>query len=246
MHMGAIDRKRAFIEKAEKLHNGKYNYDQVNYTNSKTKVIIICPTHGEFTQSPSNHLYRKAGCPKCANNVVLTNAEFIDRAKAKHNNQYLYQKVDYHRSKSKVIITCRVHGDFEQTANDHLNGHGCSECSFENHPGRLCESVISRDTNLALSPRSVYLFKLTNGNTIYWKIGISNQVEKRLRHLSNEYQVELIDIIDTTTYNAVIIENRAHDFYKSQGAVYDFSGHINGGRTECFRFDQDVSLQQFI
>lgn len=28
-------------------------------------MIIICPEHGEFLQTPNNHL-RGKGCPKCA------------------------------------------------------------------------------------------------------------------------------------------------------------------------------------
>ena len=34
-----------FIEEANKKHNYKYDYTKVNYIDSKTKVIIICPDH---------------------------------------------------------------------------------------------------------------------------------------------------------------------------------------------------------
>lgn len=40
--------KEIFIEKATKIHNSKYDYSKVEYVNSKTKVCIICPIHGEF------------------------------------------------------------------------------------------------------------------------------------------------------------------------------------------------------
>lgn len=54
-----------FIEKAREVHGDKYDYSQVEYINSKTKVCIICPKHGEFWQTPQNHL---AGydCIKCS------------------------------------------------------------------------------------------------------------------------------------------------------------------------------------
>lgn len=29
------------------------------------KVIIICPEHGEFLQTPAKHINRKQGCSKC-------------------------------------------------------------------------------------------------------------------------------------------------------------------------------------
>lgn len=57
--------KEKFIEKANKIHGEKYNYSKVVYgKNNKEKVIIICPKHGEFLQSPHDHL-SGYGCPKC-------------------------------------------------------------------------------------------------------------------------------------------------------------------------------------
>lgn len=56
--------KEQFIEKANKLHNNKYNYSLVDYKNSQTKVTIICPKHGKFQQKPNGHLF--GGCLKCA------------------------------------------------------------------------------------------------------------------------------------------------------------------------------------
>lgn len=53
-----------FIEKANLVHEGKYDYSKVQYKNTATKVCIICPEHGEFWQTPNNHLFG-AGCPTC-------------------------------------------------------------------------------------------------------------------------------------------------------------------------------------
>lgn len=53
-----------FIEKAKLIHEDKYDYSKVNYINTSTKVCIICPEHGEFWQTPNNHLFG-AGCPIC-------------------------------------------------------------------------------------------------------------------------------------------------------------------------------------
>ena len=54
---------------------------------------------------------------------------FIEKARAVHGDRYDYGKVAYVRSKDKVIITCKEHGDFEQRAGDHLVGKGCAKCS---------------------------------------------------------------------------------------------------------------------
>jgi len=54
-----------FNNKANLIHYNKYNYSLVNYSKASNKVIIICPTHGDFTQIPSNHLAGK-GCKRCS------------------------------------------------------------------------------------------------------------------------------------------------------------------------------------
>ena len=56
--------KNAFIKKAKEVHGDKYDYSKVEYINSQTKVCIVCPKHGEFWQTPSEHL-RKCGCKFC-------------------------------------------------------------------------------------------------------------------------------------------------------------------------------------
>jgi hypothetical protein len=54
-----------FIEDAKVVHGNYYDYSLVDYKNSNTDVIIICPSHGKFPQSPSNHLKGK-DCYRCA------------------------------------------------------------------------------------------------------------------------------------------------------------------------------------
>ena len=54
-----------FIERANIVHQGRYDYSEVKYVNSHTHVKIICPQHGIFTQTPASHL-RGNGCPTCA------------------------------------------------------------------------------------------------------------------------------------------------------------------------------------
>ena len=59
----------------------------------------------------------------------LTTESFKNKAKKIHNKKYDYSKVKYLDSKTKIIITCLEHGEFEQRPNDHLQGKGCSMCS---------------------------------------------------------------------------------------------------------------------
>lgn len=122
-----------FIEKAKKIHGNKYDYSKVTYVNNRTKVCIICQIHGEFWQTPKNHLHGQ-GCNKCAieykgNKRKSTTEEFIEKAKKIHGDKYDYSKVKYKNMTSKVTITCPVHGDFEQVAGYHLSGNGCPKCA---------------------------------------------------------------------------------------------------------------------
>ena len=54
-----------FVKQAKLVHCEKYDYSKVEYVNARTKVIIACAEHGDFTQTPSNHL-SGVGCPGCA------------------------------------------------------------------------------------------------------------------------------------------------------------------------------------
>lgn len=58
----------------------------------------------------------------------VTTAAFIRRAHEVHNNRYDYTKVLYVAARSKVVIICHEHGEFEQTPANHCIGHGCHEC----------------------------------------------------------------------------------------------------------------------
>ena len=105
-----------FINKANKVHNGKYDYSKVEYVNAKTKVCIICPEHGEFWQTPNNHLSGK-GCALCANENKLhlynkSNDKFISEAQMIHYGKYDYSKVEYVNAKTKICIICPEHGEF--------------------------------------------------------------------------------------------------------------------------------------
>ena len=57
-----------WVKMAKFVHGDKYDYSKVKYVDSKTKVCIICPKHGEFWQSPPNHL-NGSGCPDCNSNA---------------------------------------------------------------------------------------------------------------------------------------------------------------------------------
>jgi len=52
----------------------------------------------------------------------------IELCKLVHNNKYSYDKVVYVNYDTNVIITCPIHGDFEQNLYSHSKGNGCRKC----------------------------------------------------------------------------------------------------------------------
>ena len=125
--------KEQFIEKASKVHSNKYTYDKLGYINSKKRVTITCPLHGDFKQFAGGHLAGR-GCSKCfssklSNILTKTQEEFLTEAKKVHDEKYDYSLVDYTHSAKKVSIICPKHGTFKQTPGSHLSGRGCRKCS---------------------------------------------------------------------------------------------------------------------
>ena len=118
-----------FVDKANIIHENKYNYDNVIYINSWTDIAISCPIHGIFLQNPHSHL-RGAECPLCRVNKQKTAEEFIEEARKIHGNNYDYSLVSYKNTKTKVTIIHRKCGRrFSQIPDSHLRGAGCSRCS---------------------------------------------------------------------------------------------------------------------
>ena len=124
---------KQFLEKSKKSHGNKYNYTLVEYTYSNEKVKILCELHGLFTQVPSDH-FRGHGCKKCSQiksifKLTENENKFIKKAKLVHNDNYNYNKVKYLNTSTKVIIHCKIHGEFLQTPCNHLSGHKCPICA---------------------------------------------------------------------------------------------------------------------
>lgn len=115
-----------FIEKSKKIHNNKFDYSKVKYINNYTKIIIICPMHGEFEQEPSSHL-KGCGCAKCKG-FYKTTADIIDNFKTIHKNFYDYSETVYKNARTKIEIKCPIHGKFLQSPAIHLRGGGCDKC----------------------------------------------------------------------------------------------------------------------
>ena len=148
-----------FIRRAKEVHGDRYDYSKVEYVNTRTKVCIICPEHGEFLQIPNNHLQGQ-GCPYCAQEKHNSNTEeFIRKAKDVHGDRYDYSKVKYVNAYTKVCIICPIHGDFEQNAHSHLNGRGCPKCN---------ESQMEKNTAKFLEENNIEYIRQARKTDLVW------------------------------------------------------------------------------
>ena len=97
-----------FIAKAKEIYGDRYNYSKVKYINAKTKVCIICPTHGEFYIRPDNFINLKKSCPRCSQEkrdskqLYKNGQEFIKQCKEKYGDKFLWDKIVYNGKRKKM------------------------------------------------------------------------------------------------------------------------------------------------
>ena len=104
--------KDEFIERAKQIYGDKYDYSKVEYVNNKTKITIICPKHGEFKQTPSEHL-RGFGCPICKSSHLerdireLLKESHIVFEEQKRFDWLGLQSLDFYIPSKKIAIECQ-------------------------------------------------------------------------------------------------------------------------------------------
>lgn len=140
----------SFIEKATKVHDGAYEYIDINYVNSDTIITAVCSLHGEFKQRAGYHL-NGAGCQACGkikNSAPITHSRdyVLAKFREKHGDRYDYSKVVYKNANTPVDIICPDHGVFKMPYSAHYTlGRGCKKCkpnknySESNHDKRKAE-----------------------------------------------------------------------------------------------------------
>jgi len=219
--MGKKLTQEEIIKRFEEVHGDKYDYSKVNYINSGTKVNIICPEHGEFLQTPSNHL--KYNCPKCSNLKKSIESHIKDFKKI-HGDKYDYSKVQYINTMTKVEIICPKHGSFFQTPMSHKSGNGCPKCSKEKQSGKLSNFL----KTLSKEHFDKYDYSKVNYTNRFKKIEvICKKCNKSFwcipnNHLKNNSENTFCPncYINKNTYTK---DKIISDFKKIHGDKYDYS-----------------------
>jgi len=124
-----------FIEKSNKIHKNYYDYSKSKYKNCKLKILIICPIHGKFYQTPDAHINGKSGCCECSRirysnkKIKQYRLKILDIFYKVHKNRYDYSEFFYKDAITKSNIKCQLHGIFKQSADVHKRGVGCPKCA---------------------------------------------------------------------------------------------------------------------
>lgn len=131
-----------FIDNGRLIHGNKYDYSLIEKDKpiESTNILypIICHEkdeygneHGIFFQSYINHINKKHGCKICGGTKLKTTDEFVKQGTIKFNGFYKYNNSIYVNSKTDLLVTCPIHGDFKVNPSEHIGGRGCPQCKFD-------------------------------------------------------------------------------------------------------------------
>lgn len=150
-----------FIEASRTKYGNKFNYSLSEYKGSHQPITLICNNNHTFQTYPSRHLSKlsKGGCKKCVKRTPKYSQDsFIETANIVHNNKYDYSKTIYISIYDYITIICKIHGEFSQTATNHINNkHGCYKC------GRIKTEVSNMLTKDQINDK-INKFKLIHNN----------------------------------------------------------------------------------
>ena len=179
--------KEDFVREANLIHFGFYDYSKTIYENARKNVIITCPIHGDFKQTPDNHL-KGCGCPYCQSSTLENIVRHIlDDSKYEYIQHYIpkwlkvdryhYQSLDFYLPKYRIAIECQGRQHIKASGN-----FGSKKLSSEEIYNKVCE----------LDDRKNKLCKENNVNIVYYaetdddyRYSLCRNKEELLKALNN-------------------------------------------------------------
>lgn len=230
------DPTNSFIKKAKEKRGEDFDYSDVEYIDSKTKIKLKCNKEGHiFYQTPSNHLHG-FGCILCARTIQGDSkrknlSDFLIKFKKVHGDTYGYDESIYVESHKRIKIRCLHHGIFFQSPNAHAAGKGCKKCA------RINNSFIREDYVKMAKGRdtTLYIIRCFRDDEEFYKIGKTYQtIKQRYKKSDMPYGYE---ILDTFVSDASTIHIKEAELHKKYG-LYNYTPQILfGGYTECYSID---------
>ena len=233
---------KEFIDKANLVHNFEYDYSQVEYVNTLTKIKIICPKCGIFEQLPGGHLIGSK-CYKCSKNLQSDTEKFIQKSKEIFGDRFDYFCTNYINCKIPVDIFCKEHQKiFSKKPNNHFNECGCDECAKNIVLKNLQDGLIGwTNTNWKKSANksknfksfNVYIIKCWNDDEVFYKIGktfvgIKSRFQTKK---SMPYKYEIIKMYEGDGDSMSDLERTLQKINKT----YKYSPKVSfKGQQECY------------
>lgn len=220
------------------------NQDALNAGIYGKPFLAKCSEHGVIETNRRLLKFSKYICKTCADikcehkNTVESKRKFLEYIE-NSNRDYDYSLVNFTNARKKVKIICKTHGVFLQTPYGHMKGYDCPKCGVSK---ALIKKVdlgygnnFGRSSYTNLSGMSfVYVFKITSQDEEFYKIGITRDVDSRLKGIardSSKYKCECIFKFHTDCTSAWDIEKVLH--YDNREFKYKPSITFKGS-TECF------------
>lgn len=133
-----------FIQASKEINGpDAFDYSEVDFISSTTKVTLICHNHDEplrFYPRPIEHIGKKTKCPACSKKSAgakqsLTKSggqeRFLADVKRVHGDRYDVSQTKYERSNLLMDVICPIHGVFSITQESFINqGSGCQKCAY--------------------------------------------------------------------------------------------------------------------
>ena len=235
-----------FIADANKTHNNKYDYSQVAYKNNRQKVKIICPIHGEFMQTPHDHLSKKAGCPRCKGDAARTlrygwGINDYDGFTIQHGKldiayshwTSMLERCFVHERKSKSYVKCKICDEWKYFSNfrkwfyENYNPN-VSDCQIDKDIIIKGNKLYSPDTCCLIPSRINLLFVQRGEGRGKSYNGVEKIKKSRFRAtLSNGKENVKIGIYDTAEDAFYAYKKAKEDNVKSYADNYYSRGLID-------------------
>lgn len=203
-------------------------------------LYVIVETSLGLCKIRKGHLMN--GVIPSINTALNKNEYYSNKANLIHNFKYTYDFINYTTAHNKITITCKIHGNFLQEANDHLNKKGCPKCKnikssilHSNNPTGWSEKNWEKSAKESKNFHTykIYIIKCWNDFEEFYKIGRTFQtIEKRFKSKKEmPYNYSIIKIIEDSCNKIYNLENKLKKMNKDKKykPLIKFNGY-----QECF------------
>ena len=203
------------------VHGTLYDYSKVEYTDSTTKVIIGCPTHGDLLQQPVKHINLGNGCKECVLDDLLKPEAVYYEELAVVSDGCVERLSPYIGTNYKILQRHNWGHEWEVSPSSLLAGKGnpvCSEYGFN-----------------AMKPAILYYLHVENQGEVAYKIGITNStVKDRFRGV-----MQFITVLKEWTYDVGADAYQAEQSTLKLNREFKYEGALllRSGNTELFYKD---------